>query len=107
MIEVTVEFSNITAASSQNYAKVIVFTAVAGVNRYAAETSSSPPASPVPQLSRLVGKTISNTGGIFKAEFDGSDLLTSSVLATWDDTYFVIDSAVNVAGGEKIIIWYF
>lgn len=107
MISVTVEFSNSTAASSQNYAKVIVFGAVAGVNRYAAETSSSPPASPVPQLSRLVGKTISITGGIFKAEIDGSQLLTSSVLATWDGTYFTIDSGITVVGGEKIIIWYF
>ena len=107
MINVTVSFPNVSAASSQNYAKVIVFTAVAGVNRYAAETSSSPPASPVPQLSRLVGKTISITGGIFKAEMDGSELLTSSVLATWDDTYFLIDSGITVSGGEKIIIWYF
>lgn len=107
MIEITVSFPNVAGASSQNYAKVIVFSAVAGVNRYAAEASSSPPASAVSSLSRLVGKTISITGGIFWATIDGSDLLTSSVLATWDDTYFVIDSGITISGGEKIIIWYY
>lgn len=97
MISVTVEFGNIAAASSQNYAKVIVFTAIAGQNAYTVAD--------VATLSRLVGKTIG--AEIFKVEDDGSDLLTSSALVTWNGTTFTISNAVTVAGGEKILIWYY
>lgn len=97
MISVTVTFGNITAASSQNYAKVIVFTAIAAQNAYTATD--------VPALSRLVGKDIGTE--IFKVEDDGSDLLTSSALVTWNDVTFTISNAVTVSGGEKIIIWYY
>lgn len=97
MISVTVTFGNITAASSQNYAKVIVFTAIAAQNAYTVAD--------VPALSRLVGKDIGTE--IFKVEDDESGLLTSSVLVAWNDTTFTISNAVTVAGGEKIIIWYY
>lgn len=83
--------------SSADYAKVIVFTAVAAQNSYTA--------SDVPNLSRLVGKEIGTE--IFKVEDDGSDLLTSSALVTWNDTTFTISNAVTISGGEKIIIWYY
>lgn len=83
--------------ASDDYAKIIAFTAIAGQNTYTA--------SDVPNLSRIVGKVIGTE--IFKVEDDGSNLLTSSVLVTWDDTTFTISNAVTVAGGEKIIIWYY
>ena len=105
MISVTVTFGNISAASSQNYAKVIVFTAVAGVNSYTEDGSASPPTSAVADLVKLVGKDIGTE--IFKVEMDGSDLLTSSVLVTWNDTTFTISPYVTVSGGERIIIWYY
>lgn len=95
MISVIVEFSNITAATSQNYAKIICFTALAGITSYNADV--------IPELSKLVGKEIGVE--IFKVEDDGSDLLTSSVLVSWNDINFVIN--VTVTGGEKIIIWYY
>lgn len=96
MISVTVEFSNVAAASPQNNVKVVCFTATAGQNNYTV--------SDVPGLSKLVGKEIGEQ--IFKTEMDGSDLLTSSVLVSWNDTTFNLLN-VTVAGGEKIIIWYY
>jgi len=83
--------------SSADYAKVIVFTAIAAQNAYTVAD--------VPNLSRIVGKVIGTD--IFKVEDDGSDSLTSSALVTWNDTTFTISNAVTVSGGEKIIIWYY
>ena len=98
MIEVTVSFHNVTPASSQNYAKVIVFTAIVAQNDYTASGVSA--------LSRIVGKDIGTA--IFKVEMDGSLLYGGgSTLVTWNDTTFAIDNAVTVSGGEQIRIWYY
>lgn len=98
MISVTVEFSNLTAATSQNYAKVIVFSAEAEKNDYTVED--------VPQLVRLIGKEIGTE--IFKAEDEGSNLINgNSVLVTWDDTTFSISDSITVSANDKIIIWYY
>jgi len=98
MIQVTVTFGNLTAASSQNYAKVIVFTTSAGDNSYTASDVSA--------FSSIVGKDIGTE--IFKIEMDGSLLYGGgSTLATWNDVTFAIDNGVTVAGGENIRIWYY
>lgn len=98
MISVTVTFGNITAAASQNYAKVIVFSAEAGKNDYTVED--------VPQLVRIIGKAIGEE--IFKADDEGSNLINgNSVLATWDDETFSISDSITVSENDKIIIWYY
>lgn len=104
MISVTVEFGNITSASSQNYVKVILFTAAAGVNNYTEDGSASPPTTSVPSLSRIVSKDIGITG-IFKVESDGGNIPLSAI--TWNDVTFSFSIDVEFSGGELITIFYF
>ena len=93
MISVTVDFGNITAASSQSYVKSIVFTAIAGTNNYTDSTAAA--------LSRMVGFTM------VKVEVDGSNLINGgSILATWDNTNFTISGMVTILGGERVLIFY-
>lgn len=91
MISVTVTFGRIQAQSSQPYLKGIAFNTVAGQNNYTVAD--------VADLELIEG------GELFEVKMDGSNLINgSSVLATWNDTTFAINSDVTVSGGERITI---
>lgn len=98
MISVAVEFSRLQAATSQKVAKIIAFNTVINQHSYDADD--------VADLAFLVGKAVGV--GIAKVEMDGSNLINGgSVLVSWDDTNFVLNSAITVSGGERIFILYY